>query len=546
MPASTRSCASGSRSSASSAACERVQRVLVGPQQERRGGDAARSASSSSRRGADRPARARSVAHERARFALPPTSANAWRTRSRAAGFAARAELHARGRAGTRARAPWLRTRSSPGTAAARVAARHAAAQRGALGRAVQAVGHQHELAPARAAPDSTARSRISAPRSWPPTSGRGPAVSTAERRPSPRRTTPSVYGWRGRSSESPCSGRSGSTTGSGRVRCSTTGSNSRWLSSAECSSTSAGPGARLAVGDARAVAVVEEAQLHPRRLAGAHAALERAGDRARRRRRARAPSSRRGAASSACDPVRARRAAPRGADEVAEAERRRRVAALRAAARWSAARVSDDARRSAGRRRSRARETHVRQARPVASVTGAGARASARSIAPGDAVHAASSGGGSSLAAARSRPERARGRAGRRARPAHGRDATSRATTVQRRAPLGLRPRDRPARAARARRAGGRAAVPARRHRDRRPPRHAAARRARARRDVLSTVVSLCNFLTYGTTAQVARLHGAGRGPRGRRARRAGAVARARRSASRWPRAVRRARASR
>ena len=39
VPVSTRSCASGSRSSASSAACERVQRVLVGPQQQRRRGD---------------------------------------------------------------------------------------------------------------------------------------------------------------------------------------------------------------------------------------------------------------------------------------------------------------------------------------------------------------------------------------------------------------------------------------------------------------------------------------------------------------------------
>ena len=28
----------------------------------------------------------------------------------------------------------------------------------------------------------------------------------------------------------------------------------------------------------------------------------------------------------------------------------------------------------------------------------------------------------------------------------------------------------------------------------------------------MLSTVVTLCNFLAYGTTAQVARLHGAGR----------------------------------
>ena len=42
----------------------------------------------------------------------------------------------------------------------------------------------------------------------------------------------------------------------------------------------------------------------------------------------------------------------------------------------------------------------------------------------------------------------------------------------------------------------------------------------------VLSTAFTIFNFLTYGTTAQVARLHGAGREARGRRARRAGAVA--------------------
>ena len=77
---------SGSRSSASSAACTRMARVLVGPQQQHRDVDAA------GRRRAARAARPRgqrraSFAHERARFALPPTSASAWRTRSRAAGL---------------------------------------------------------------------------------------------------------------------------------------------------------------------------------------------------------------------------------------------------------------------------------------------------------------------------------------------------------------------------------------------------------------------------------------------------------------------------
>ena len=54
----------------------------------------------------------------------------------------------------------------------------------------------------------------------------------------------------------------------------------------------------------------------------------------------------------------------------------------------------------------------------------------------------------------------------------------------------------------------------------------------------VLSTAFTVFNFLTYGTTAQVARLHGAGPGGRGRAHRRAGAVARARhrRGADRRP----------
>ena len=43
----------------------------------------------------------------------------------------------------------------------------------------------------------------------------------------------------------------------------------------------------------------------------------------------------------------------------------------------------------------------------------------------------------------------------------------------------------------------------------------------------VLSTAFTIFNFLTYGTTAQVARLHGAGRDETAARARVAGAVAR-------------------
>ena len=76
---------------------------------------------------------------------------------------------------------------------------------------------------------------------------------------------------------------------------------------------------------------------------------------------------------------------------------------------------------------------------------------------------------------------------------------------------PLPLRPRDPPARGPGARRAGRRAAVRARRHGDRRPlgtPQLAALAIAAT---VLSTVFTVFNFLAYGTTAQVARLHGAG-----------------------------------
>ena len=54
----------------------------------------------------------------------------------------------------------------------------------------------------------------------------------------------------------------------------------------------------------------------------------------------------------------------------------------------------------------------------------------------------------------------------------------------------------------------------------------------------VLSTAFTIFNFLTYGTTAQVARLHGAGREEEAAHARRAGAVARAdhrRCCCSRW-----------
>src|SRR4051795_12299669 len=170
VPLSTRSCASGRRSSASSAACSGWNGSRSA--QSSSVGQAIRAyASSSSRRARTGRSRAK-TAHERARFALPPTSANAWRTRPRAAGFARALSFGPSSGRNTR-RAPWLRNRASPGAAAARGAwlgAEQApgavaeepvepgrgggarghppdGAQRGALGRAVQAVGHEHELA---------------------------------------------------------------------------------------------------------------------------------------------------------------------------------------------------------------------------------------------------------------------------------------------------------------------------------------------------------------------------------------------------------------
>ena len=54
--------------------------------------------------------------------------------------------------------------------------------------------------------------SNTSAPSPWPPTSGAGPHTSRAKADMTSANQS-SVYGWRGRSSESPCRGRSGSTT---------------------------------------------------------------------------------------------------------------------------------------------------------------------------------------------------------------------------------------------------------------------------------------------------------------------------------------------
>ena len=154
-----------------------------------------------------------------------------------------------------------------------------------------------------------------------------------------------SVYGWRGRSSESPCSGRSGRTSA---VAVAEVLDDRLELAVAEqrrVQEHERRPGARLAVGDPRAVAgggrgAASSACASPARCPRASAAPMRgAGAVEHRGRRARC-----GAASSACDARRAR--ARRGARrrQVAEAQRgaaRRRPGR---AARSSAARVSDGA----------------------------------------------------------------------------------------------------------------------------------------------------------------------------------------------------------
>ena len=114
-------------------------------------------------------------AHERARLELPGTSANAWRTRSAAAGFAralradrrARAEHGARRRARARASTPGSQPRRRRRTRNAARAGRPRRAGRAAgWASARSATGAQSALA--------TARSRISAPASCPAISGRG------------------------------------------------------------------------------------------------------------------------------------------------------------------------------------------------------------------------------------------------------------------------------------------------------------------------------------------------------------------------------------
>ena len=148
---------SGSRSSASSAAasgCRRSSSAHSSSTGSRCAGRrrAARAAAPRGQRWAKR-------AHERARLALPPTSAKAWRTRSRAAGLPrARQPQPASGRTasvrGVRQRAVERRAR-----APARAAVPPGARGPGCSARRCRRVGHQHEPRGAQQAASATARS---------------------------------------------------------------------------------------------------------------------------------------------------------------------------------------------------------------------------------------------------------------------------------------------------------------------------------------------------------------------------------------------------
>ena len=275
---------------------------------------------------------------------------------------------------------------------------------------------------------------------------------------------------------------------------------------------------ARLAVGDARAVGVVVEAQLHP---VASPARCPRASAAATR---APAPSSTRGRALDVALQlgVDARRArARRGARRrpgSRGAARRRASPARAAAERWSAARVSTAPAvcRSASLR---ALATHCDSRVPDGSVTGARG-----------AGQRALDGAGRAQAGAVER--RARRPAGRqrdggeqREGPDHGRivewPRCAAPPTTARSCGWRCPPSARwpPSRCTcwSTRRSS---ATSARR----------SWRRSRSRRPCSSNLVALCIFLTYGTTARVTRLHGAGRDADAARARPAGALARARR----------------
>ena len=177
MPSSTRSWPSGSSVERLLGAAQRVQRVARRPTAAAPASRAAVAVEQVALRAA-RP-RARAPRPRAREVRVPPTSAKAWRTRSRAAGLPrARSRMPRSGR--KTSFAAWAITRSRPGTAPARATRRQAARGRGCVGGA--GASASAPAAPGAAA-GGTARSRISAPASCPATSGRGPSTSRAEAR---------------------------------------------------------------------------------------------------------------------------------------------------------------------------------------------------------------------------------------------------------------------------------------------------------------------------------------------------------------------------
>ena len=215
-PAARAAGASGRRSSASSAAAQRVTLVLVGPQQQRRDVEPRVGVEQLALR-ADRPAPRRASPTTRA-------SVDVAARRRRTRGGRGRARPGCRAPSASSPRSGRKRARAGVGGEPVDARAAPPRVRRGAPATRLRALGGARcrrlgistSLRRASGARSSTARSRSSAPSPCPPTSGRGPPVST-QNAAITSASQSGVYGWRGRSSESPCSGRSGSTR---RKRC--------------------------------------------------------------------------------------------------------------------------------------------------------------------------------------------------------------------------------------------------------------------------------------------------------------------------------------
>ena len=420
---------------------------------------------------------------------MPPTSAKAWRTRSRGLGFAARASACTPRSGRNAARAPWESSAveaRAPRRARATTPPRRARAA--ALGRAVQAVGISDEPRRARArarcvprAAGSPRRARARA------TSGRGAADLVAE--PGHHVGEPvervgvarAVLGVAVQRQVGQHDAEAVGEVLDDRLEL-------RWLSIAGVQQRDRRARARLAVGDARAVGVVVQAQPHPR---------------ARRRRcpariAAAAPGIAAGDGLDAVDELglHAARAARRRA-----ARRRSGSRAQRGVGACSrevvAPRATRRSRRPAGRCRASRRLTHSEICVPRCRRP---ARAPARS------------------APARCSADRA-GRGAAAPQPAsreHRRWRTAVAWADRRVRPLLRRsPYDREIFSLALPALGALAAEPLYLLADTAIVGHLGTTQLAAlalAAVVLSTVVALCNFLTYATTAHVARLHGAGR----------------------------------